>query len=611
VAKKPKPASSGPAQGAHLRRGGSRLPKLDTGLPGIVPPNLPFLSNWTSIHSYLVLAAATMLSLLPFSGKAFNVDDTLFLFSAKQIVQHPFDPYGFDVVWAKHAEHVYDVTMNPPLACYYAALTGRIAGWSERALHLAFLLPALALVLGSYRLAAHWTRFPLLAALAVLLTPGVLVSATSVMCDTMMTALWVWAVVLWVEGLDGSNQWYLLASSVLIATSALSKYFGIALIPLLLVYSVVRMRRIGWWALYFAIPLISLVGYELWTSGLYGHGLIEGATAFSSDQRAHQHGSTMAHVLVSLSFAGGCAAIPLTLAPLLWSRKHILVVVLVAALAATSVTFNWVDYGARVQRERALQSIEQHWALTLLQLTLCIAAGLFILALSAWDLWVHKNDAAAWLLGLWVIGTWFFAGFVNWTVNARSVLPLIPAVGILIFRRLQDLPVVLSPRTTLVALASGISIAAVVAFVVTASDVAWANSAREAADAAYQKIRTEHSKLYFLGHWGFQYYMQAKGVPPGDEYNTNFQPGDLVIAPANNTEIVSPPAGVGFAPYETMHFSGASVASTMNSTLGAGFYASFWGPLPFAFGKVPLEDYHVGRVVLAPRRSGDSPRKPN
>ena len=56
--------------------------------------------------------------------------------------------------------------------------------------------PALALVVGTYRLGLRCTRLPLLATLAALFTPGVLVSATSVMCDTTMAAFWIWAVVI-------------------------------------------------------------------------------------------------------------------------------------------------------------------------------------------------------------------------------------------------------------------------------------------------------------------------------------------------------------------------------------------------------------------------------
>ena len=91
-------------------------------------------------------------------------------------------------------------TQNPPLASYYIALVGSVAGWSERLMHLSFLLPALGVTLGTYRLAQRFTQNALLAAGATLLTPGFLVSATGVMCDTMMLALWLLAAVFWIEG---------------------------------------------------------------------------------------------------------------------------------------------------------------------------------------------------------------------------------------------------------------------------------------------------------------------------------------------------------------------------------------------------------------------------
>src|SRR5271166_601968 len=186
---------------------------------------LPF-RRWSTSCSYIFVAALTLACLIPFSGRAFHVDDTLFVLAARHISQHPLDPYGFSLIWNVSLERMSDITKNPPLACYYLAAVARIAGWSERALHLGFLVPALALVLGTYRLATHLTRFPLLAALATLLTPGILVSACSVMCDTMMCTLWVWAVILWIEGLQPSRAWYLAGSGVLIAASALTKYFG-------------------------------------------------------------------------------------------------------------------------------------------------------------------------------------------------------------------------------------------------------------------------------------------------------------------------------------------------------------------------------------------------
>ena len=154
--------------------------------------------------------------LVPFCGKAFHIDDTLFLWAAQHIVRHPLDPYGFSVVWYWEPMPMANVTKNPPAAAYYMAAVGKVAGFSEPVMHLAFLLPALVVVLGTYRLARGFTGRPLLAAAATLLAPGFLVSSTDVMCDTMMLAAWILAVMLWREGLEGRDAGLLALAGVLV-----------------------------------------------------------------------------------------------------------------------------------------------------------------------------------------------------------------------------------------------------------------------------------------------------------------------------------------------------------------------------------------------------------
>src|SRR3954463_9060610 len=185
--------------------------------------DVPHLQSWSS---YLVLLGATLLCLLPFSGRAFSTDDPLFIWTAQHIVQQPLNPYGFEVNWNKSAAKMSSVTQNPPLTAYYMAGAAKVVGWSERALHLAFLLPTIALVLGVYRLAKRFTGFTGVAAVATLVAPAVLISACSVMCDPMMLALWIWALIFWIEGVDSDKPALLASSATLIAASALAKYFG-------------------------------------------------------------------------------------------------------------------------------------------------------------------------------------------------------------------------------------------------------------------------------------------------------------------------------------------------------------------------------------------------
>src|SRR5437870_7181079 len=252
--------------------------------------------------AYLLLAASTILCLVPFSGRAFHIDDTLFIWAAQNIIKHPFNPYGFQLIWDSTQVRMSEVTQNPPLASYYMALAGRVVGWSERALHLAFLLPTLALVLGTYRLAQKFTRSPLLVAFATLLTPGLLVSVSSTMCDPMMLAIWMWAAILWIEGLEPQRPLFLAASALLLAVGELTKYFGASLILLLFAYSFARQRRVGSWAWYLLIPVAVLVGYELLTAKMYGHGLLSTAADFSRKRRLYVHATRTARALVGLTY---------------------------------------------------------------------------------------------------------------------------------------------------------------------------------------------------------------------------------------------------------------------------------------------------------------------
>ena len=65
------------------------------------------------------------------------------------------------------------------------------------------------------------------------------------------------------------------------------------------------------------------------------------------------------------------------------------------------------------------------------QLIIWALGGVGVLAVAFGD--IHaRRDADAWLLGLLVAGTFFFAAFLNWTVNGRTILPMAPAVAILL-----------------------------------------------------------------------------------------------------------------------------------------------------------------------------------
>jgi hypothetical protein len=561
---------------------------------GLSQTTKTLLAQWSSTRSYLLLTGITLLCLLPFSGRAFHVDDPLFVWSGQQIAKHPLDPYGFQVVWDNFSEPMSEITKNPPLACYYLAAIGSIAGWSERALHLGFLLPALALVLGTYKLSMRFTRSPLIATTAALLTPGVLVSATSLMCDVMMLAFWVWAAVLWMEGMDDGKRSYLIASSLILSFAALTKYFGICLLPLLLAYSVARKRRLGLWALYFLVPLIGLAAYQVWTTVLYGHAMFSDAFNFAHvEQAVNGKPSFLTEAFVGTSFVGACTLSALFFCPFLLSWKKLSIALVVSAFCALMLARGWVGLGHYdvVVRE----CFRSGWIVPGIQLTVAIFIGIVVFFLAAAEFREWRNSDSL-FLGLWLIGTFMFAGFVNWSVNGRSVIPLIPAAGIPLARRLDKLhsdPSWGDQRKVALALA----LSGVISLWVTKADSDWANSARQASQVIQQQIGQETHAVWFTGHWGFQYYVQLWGARPMDFLRSDTSAGDVLIVPESNAVSYVLPSPQFVASSGLLRINLQQPLSTMRWREGAGFYSSFYGFLPFAFGRPATEQYYVLRLA--------------
>lgn len=524
-----------------------------------------------SRHPHLTLALITLAALLPFLAKPFNIDDPLFVWAAKQIHAHPADPYGFRVQWGYREFPMWRVTENPPLACYYLALAG-IFGWNEIWLHIAFLLPAIAVILGTYQIARRLCKSPEWAALITLFTPVFLVSASTVMCDVLTLAFWVWAVVFWLDGIEGKRFRLLVIAGVLASLAFVSKYFGIALIPLLAAHGLAHQRRLGRWVLPLLIPVATVGIYQIVTKLVYSSGLLGAAGRYANSAAKFFGVSKLNTSAIALAFTGGCVATAVFFAPLLWRRTTKLiagaiVTVLVLVLVAGGVLAKYHD----IETPAWVKAQFVFWA----------AGGVSILALAAAELW-RRRDAGSWLLALWVWGTFVFTALINWTVNGRSVLPMVPAVALLIARRLDQFPARVQSKA--VCLAAG----AALSFVVVASDCNFAQAARQLSTNLASAYHRRSEPLWFQGHWGFQYYMQQLGASPVDFKSSPLKPGDIVVVPSNNTNLLPPdPNKSDFI--GTVKADRTGAADTMNSTLGAGFYSSAFGPLPFAFGDVALE----------------------
>src|SRR5207247_7973010 len=148
---------------------------------------------------------------------------------------------------------------------YVLAFASAIGGWSEGFLHFVFIFFAFAALAGTWSLAQRLGAPPLFAALLTLAMPVFLLSSTNLMSDVAMTASFVWALTLWIRGVDERRDALLWLAMAAAAMAGLFKSFGIAVIPLLTVYAALKWRGGFRWIVPLVLPVAAFTAYELAT----------------------------------------------------------------------------------------------------------------------------------------------------------------------------------------------------------------------------------------------------------------------------------------------------------------------------------------------------------
>jgi len=544
--------------------------------------------SWVTAHPRVVIGFILVVCLGPFLNKAIHTDDVLFVWSAEWIQKHPADFFGFKINWWMSAIPMWVANYNPPLMSYFLAGAASVFGWSEIALHFAGLIIAITAALGIYSLARMWCGRPLLATMVAIFTPAFMVSSTTLMCDVLMLSFWIWAMVLWERALrNKQSRWQFIAAGALAGLAVLTKYSAITLLPLLPILSLLRTRRLGWWVPGIVVPVLMLVGYELITARMYGRGLFFAAVHYAQTGHIGFPGGWKASGIIGLAFAGGSLLPVLLYAPFIWRPKTLLAGGIII-LGTLLLTFRLSD---NLGLMGALPDLMKHWGF-LIQCVILTASGIHLFLFVAAEAW-RRRDAVTITLVLWIIGVTCFATILNWTVNVRSFLPLVPAAAILLVRRLEAIR---GNSMTDGWLLWPLIPAAAVTLSIAVADYQLANSARTVAEQITLKYKSAGHQLWFEGHGAFQYYMEKLGGRPIDVERSLLLPNDIVVVPYPGTFFPLPAGSVGWADH--LEYEPSSWMNLMGGTEKgtAGFYGANLGPVPFSIGKPPVQLYYFVRV---------------
>lgn len=531
-----------------------------------------------------------VLLLLPFLNRALHIDDPMFVWVAKQIVREPLNFFGGVLDTGMDLIPIFEANHNPPATSYYLALIGPLAHWREWALHAAYLVFPALYGWGMFRLAARFTPYPLLTTLETIATPGFLVSASTLMTDVPMVAFYVAGVALWLDGLDQSSARLLVLSAGALTLAALTKYFGLTAVPLLLAYTVLRERRFSARLGYLAIPVIAMGLFQLWHYRLYGEFNIVHAMGLALDTEYRVDETPFARTLLALVFLGGCF-LPLAFYAVRWWRPRALAVV-VALTAFLVLPFT----GGYSLAQLSLGSTDPFPASILVNLALMLAAGLLLFG--PVGLALRKVNADTALLLLWLGGTLLFAIRINHFINARVLLPALPPLALLIFRTRFSTGDAAGESRRLRWAWAGLVPAVAFSLWLTTVDTLSANHARDAAEQMAAAVNQDDAQVHYYGMWAFQYYMDLNGAKPfgvddgglGGDPQPKMRHGDyLAVFPWGQKKWDKPPKDM--VPVEVLTYRQPAFAATFDASTYAGFYSHRHGILPYRLGPVPPEEY--------------------
>ncbi|HVN39289.1 MAG TPA: glycosyltransferase family 39 protein [Myxococcota bacterium] len=547
----------------------------------------------------LAVAALAVLPIAPFASAAFGIDEPVFLAVAHRILVAPLDPFGFAMVWdSTGASEAARFNLNPPLLSYWLAPWLAAFGESETWLRVA-VWPFALLAAFSFHAIASRARVDALRATALFLAaPAFVVLAATFQLDVAVGAWLLLSVSLLLRARASGAPRDELAAGCAAAVAGLTKYVGLAAIPLLgaglALLPGSRRPRLGSWMRVVGIPVAALALWGLYTRAQYGFVHYAAGLALVGE-RGTSAAELASHVASLPIWYGGALAFPLLFFGLCLVRgRPRLEVAVIAGIAGAAVALYVLPIG------RPLRRVPLDLGDGVLA-ALCFGAGLWCVGLALARGVAARSDPLDRFLALWAGGFAAFSLFVNWHVNAADALLIAPPLLLLWLRSPRLAP---SPRAQWIVTAAALALS----LGLVAADAAQRNAYRTAASQLAAAIGDAPGTRWQVGQWGFQHYLARVGfqpLVPGSARSPGSQlaPGDWVATARNvsQLDVAAYMERFTLKPVDRFVAESRLPLRTTNPDAGAGFYTHHGGYVPFAISRVPLDEIALGRVIGVPR----------
>ncbi len=491
------------------------------------------------------------------AAKPVAVDDTAYLTFARHLAHQPLDPYGFEIFWYTAPEPAMDVLL-PPVVPYWLALGIHLFGEEPAALKF-WLFPfvwlfawAVSRFLCRFARGAQAVALPL-----IVLSPAVL-PMINLMLDIPAAALGLAALVGFIAAVDGRSWGPAVLAGVIAGLAIQTKYTALVVPPILGWYALLH-RRLGLGAIAIFAAAATFLAWEGLLFHQYGeshffHHVAEQQPAGENgkapietllDEKMSLVPALAGHLgclAVGIGLWAGCA-VGLPRTALLAAAALWVVGVAAVALVPHSATVLIPGSEGRGPKLILASVVWRTTGASVLALEALIAASLlFRFRRQRFSL---RRSPDSWFVVGWAMLE--LAGYFLLTPfpAARRLIGLTIAMGILTARfasRVQRRS--RRGRTPVWIVAFGIAAGVGVA----ALDTYDAYPEKVLAERAAATIRTQSpdARIWYAGHWGFQFYCERAGMQPLIPGQSRLAPGDYLVLPLF-------PDGPGFQRPDSIH----------------------------------------------------------
>ncbi len=528
----------------------------------------------------LLLMLLVLGLVLPFMDKPVHIDDTFVLHITDQILMTPLNPFGAEIDWFGHMMPIWRATTNPPLVSYWLAPVAAAFGDREVLLHVVLVPFYLLFAWGTFALAGRFLKHPWWPTLFLVLSAPFLVSG-NLMRDIPAAGLAVAGMALFVRGVDGESSPRSAAGGALLGLSVLAKYSMGVVLPVAAAYVLLRRRtKMGLWL---GLPVLLVGAWCLQTWLLYGqvHPLY-----------LLQERSGDSNILWPDKFFSGLAILgsALFLSPLVlyqsWVSRTWKTLALLGLAAPALGAWAYTFYGADFD----------------LQFQLWLFLGLVLVVGAVYAAARERFSSETLFLCLWFVGHLAFSVFFVPFQAVRHLLVALVPLLILLFRWFEHSPARLQAMR---ALSIGLlSLQGVLALSVQVADYQYANTYRQFAERATRMYADRPGRVWFVGHWGWQFYAGRAGFRMLNRDGPFPATDDLLIWPqkVHVGDVISanPEFKARLELLERYEYRSPLPIRTMSIEARAGFYAVIRRRIPYRFESAsPLEVFQIFRVKPA------------